>query len=865
MKRRWGLPGLAVATAAAAMAPAAHADVWSTNLALVFAQDGSQPVSGTVEHAQGRFGSPDAPEAQPIRPDINPYDRDIAITVPLNFNQRVLGDLPVVLTRDDRFIVDSAGFKDLIDPLLTPEAQAELALAVAASPSFAPEEINATGIQLDYDPDQLAVLVLRIDPTKRSVEDLFQGGRAEDPEMGPEPYSAYMNLNAAVQRRASTGDITAPSIFLNGGLRFRSVVFEADLQGREEPSTGEYLVDRRYARLVYDQPEAYRRWSLGDLEVDLRGRQGFVELGGLGVTRQRQRFQAFRQNSLAGGRQLILQEGSTVRVSRNGVFMREFRLDPGQYDLTNLPLETGSNDVQIEIVNDSGRVETVNYSAYLDAIDLEPGDYEYAAYLGITNESIFGSPDYSDGQLAFSGFYRKAFVNRPAIGIGLQVSEDVLNLIGQTQLILKNGARLRLDTAMSNADVGAGYAYAISFDHLLDRNGTFDSWNLIVDYTSEDFANLGSPLGQNPISWIVTAGYTRRFSDDWFGTASASYRVSRSASLDNSYILAATTTYRFTPEWSVQIGAEYTDFGDSFGRSTNGDFGATVALVWQPRFDRRAEARYNTARNTGSVRYQQIPTRSVDAWGYSVAADYNDGPGSVSGQVDYIGNRFDASLAHAIVGRDFRNLGDEQVTSLRLGTAIAAAGGKVAIGRSIYDSFAIVYPHETLKDAPVIVGESLAGGNYSARSGAFGPALSNQLSSYVNQSIRYDALNAPVGYDVGEGVLRVHPTYKSGYVVEVGSASFVSALGRLVGNEGKPAGLLSGNIVPVDQPDAEPALFFTNSVGRFAIQDLEPGKRYRVNLYSNPPLGFEFTVPADTDGLLDLHVVTIPLDVLDDE
>src|SRR5690606_15814684 len=199
------------------------------------------------------------------------------------------------------------------------------------------------------DPDQLAVLVLRIDPTKRSVESLFQGGRPEEPGEAPEDFSAYLNSNLAVSRRQSTGDVTSPSVFLNGAVRYKSLVFEADVHGREDQFSGDYEVERRYARFVFDQPADYRRWYLGDLSVETRGRQGFVEMGGVGVTRQKQRFDSFRNNVLSGGRQLVLQESSTVRVLRNGVFVREFRLDPGQYDLSNLPLDAGSNDIQLEI------------------------------------------------------------------------------------------------------------------------------------------------------------------------------------------------------------------------------------------------------------------------------------------------------------------------------------------------------------------------------------------------------------------------------------------------------------------------------------------------------------------------------------
>ena len=835
---------------------------WAHAQALGLMQAASQVAAQAAEAVASAQAAPAAAPAPQTRPNINPYDRDITMTVPLNFNRRVLGEMPVLLTRDDRFIVESAGFRALIDPLLTPEAQEELKARLEGVDSFAPEEINATGISLDYDPDQLAVLVLRIDPTKRSVESLFQGGRPEEPGAAPEDFSAYLNTNLAVSRRQSTGDVTSPSVFLNGAVRYKGLVFEADVQGREEQFSGNYEVERRYARFVFDQPAEYRRWYLGDLNVETRGRQGFAEMGGVGVTRQKQRFDSFRNNVLSGGRQLVLQESSTVRVLRNGVFLREFRLDPGQYDLSNLPLDAGSNDVQLEIQNESGRRETVSYSAYLDSIELEPGDYEYGAYLGVTNSGTFGSPDYSDGSLAFSGFWRKAFINKPALGLGLQASETVQNITGQTQFILRNGARLQVDASASNGDAGSGYAYALSYDHFVDLGDTYDSWTVVADYTSEDYATLGNEFGANPTSWVFTGAYSHQFSEDWTATMSASYRMGRGDNGD-SYAVNAVSSYRFTPQWSVQVGAEWIDFGNNFGTGSNDGVGVTVALVWQPRYDRRGEARYSSARNSGSVRFQQSTENRVGSFGYSVASTYDDGPGTLSGQLDYVANRFDASLTHTTFGQSFSNITDEQVTSLRIGTSISTAGGKIAVGRNIYDSFAILYPHQSLEDKPVIAGESFERGNYTSRSGALGPAVSNTLTSYVDQSVRYDVLGVPPGYDIGEGVRRVRPGYKSGYAIQVGSDAFVSALGRMVGNAGKPAALISGRVRLLDDPTAEPELFFTNSVGRFAIQKLIPGKTYRVELFTSPAAGFEFTVPADNEGLLDLKTVAVSVDITD--
>lgn len=858
--KRWerALAGVALAPIIALAAPANWAG------AGVRVAQAMQPMSsGGPSEAVASDGVSQEP---PPRPNINPYDRDIAMTVPLQFNRRVLGEMPVLLTADDRFIVNSAGFISLISPLLTEQANAELRASLEGVPQFAPEEINAAGIQLDYDPEQLAVLVLRIDPSKRTPEFLFRGGEPEAPEQGPENFSAYLNANMAVSRRNSTGEVERPSLFLNGAIRMAGVVLEADVQGREDRFTDTYSFERRYARLVYDQPEAFRRWTVGDLDPEVRGRQGFADLGGVGVSRQRRRFESFRNNVLAGSRQLILQESSVVRVSRNGVFVREFRLDPGQYDVSNLPLDAGGNNIEIDIQGESGRRDSVSYSAYLDSIDLEPGDYEYGAYFGLTSEGIFGEPDYADGELAFTGFYRKAFRDRPSIGLGLQASERVQTMTGQGQLILRNGSRIQMDASLSNSeDAGQGYAMALGYDYLLDRGDSADALNFVADFVSDDFANLGNRFGDNPTSWSFSAGYSRRFSPDWIGNLSASYRVSRDSSRDDAYTINASSTYRVTPDWSVQVGVEYADFGIRSGPfgSNDAGFGVTAALIWTPNFRDRGEARYNSARDSGSVRFQRAGANRVDAFGYSLASTYDDGSGSVSGQVDYSSNRFDATLSHIAFGRDFSNITEEQVTSLRIGASIATAGGKVALGRNIYDSFAIVYPHESLRGHDVIVGESLEGGRYTARSGAFGPALSNLLTSFVNQSVRYDAIDAPRGYDIGEGILRVHPAYKSGYAIEVGSNAYVSALGRLVGNGDRPLALISGRLTAVEDPEFDPQLFFTNSVGRFAAQSLEPGKRYRVELYTTPRQGFEFTVPSDSDGLLDLQIVRVPIDVVE--
>src|SRR5690606_34102465 len=240
------------------------------------------------------------------------------------------------------------------------------------------------------------------------------------------------------------------------------------------------------------------------------------------------------------------------------------------------------------------------------------------AYLGVMNNGFFGSPDYSGGEMAFTGYWRKAFVNRPALGLGLQASESVQTATGQSQLILDNGARIQLDLSGSQSDIaGAGYAAALSYDHIFERDGLADNWTVVAEFVSEDFTTLGNRFGNNPTSWSFSAGYARRLNIDWVANVSASYRMSRGNLRGDSYSINASTTYRITPEWSAQVGLEYTDYERSspFSGGFGDGLGATVALIWTPRYDRRGEVRYASARNSGSVRFQQSPENRVDSFG----------------------------------------------------------------------------------------------------------------------------------------------------------------------------------------------------------------------------------------------------------
>lgn len=803
----------------------------------------------------GQTGTAGLPIGKYGRPDINPYDRDMDMTVPLLFKQRALGDMPVRLTYDDRLQAERKPFEALIAPLLNQEARDQLLNAAAGKERLESDDLKPLGIAFEYDPSSLAVVVLTIDPSKRALEQLFAPPNPGDEniDLTPASFAAFLNVNAYYAHAWSGGFNGPPSVALSGAMRYGGVVLEADGQfGRQGFGGGAYRFDRNYARFVYDEPADYRRWYLGDLTPEVRGQQGYVQIGGVGVSRQRQRFDPYRSSVLQGNRQLVLQRDASVRIMRNGVLYRELRLDAGSYDFSSLPLLAGSNDVQIEVRDNSGSVQSINYSQYLDPIDLVPGDFEYAAYIGPTSNNFGRSPTYN-GPVAFSGFFRKAFVDAPAIGVGLQASAQVQTLTGQTQFVLSGGSRLLLDGGVSHSrEVGEGFSAGIGLDQLIDRGGLVDSASIRADYLSRHYTFLSSPEADNSSSVSVSGQYTRQISQRFSALITGSYLKSRNR--NDSYRIGVSGNYYFDRRVSVRAGVEYSKFDSAIGRGRG--LGFNIALVFQPTFRDRFEARHESSTDSSSLSYLHSSSNQIGSLGYGAVVSRDERTVAAQGFADYIANRFDATVSHSSYGPNIRGFGQVNVSSVRVGTSIAFADGIVGVGRRVNDSFALLYPHKNLKGRSVVAGQSLVSNDYMSKSGTFGAAVNGYLNSYVNQPIQYDVENPPIGYDIGAGVVRVNPAYHSGYKLKIGTDAFVSAAGVLLLPNGKPVALAGGRVIARDGKDKEPLPFFTNSVGRFAIQNLRPAVEYRVEVGAGPA-AFEFKVPADTAGLVDLKTIIL--------
>lgn len=802
---------------------------------------------------------PPAPPAPAPAAAINPYGRDIDLTAPVDFRHESLGEVALTLTRDSRVLVASADLAQALAKVLSDAGKARLGSRLGTAGRVELSSLAGSGIELAYDPQGLSLEVVRIDPNLQSLQSLFKRPHDDDekPDVQPAGFSAFANLSAVDSRlwRGPFKGTRKPDFYFDGALRLGQFVLEGDGQLAAASlftANSPYRLDRHFVRLVYDQPDDFRRWSAGDLTPEIRGLQGYVALGGVGVSRERLRFDQFQPAVLQGNRQLVLDRSSTIDVYRNGALYQQFRLEPGSYDLSSLPLVTGSNDIRVDIRDDSGRVQSLAYQSYLDPIDLAPGDFEYSAYIGRTANRIGLSPSYG-GPLAFTGFYRKAFVDHPAVGIGVQASSAIQQLTGQTQFVILGGTRLLLQAGVSHAIVGMGYGATVALDKVLRRGELTDALSFQVSYTSRRFGGLGYDRPDNGSALAASALYSRGITPNLTLLAGGNYLLSRGTSGD-SYRIFADGIVRLSRKWRFQGGIDYTKYASSFLH--RGGLGFSASLVFQPNYRDRVEVQHDSALSSSSASYLHSSSNTLGSVGFGAIVDKEQGAINAQGFANYVGNRFDASLSQSTFGSDFQHITEQQITTARVTTSFAFADGAFGIGRRINDSFAVLIPHPTLRGHDVVAGQSLSDNQYMSRSGALGGAINGYLASYITQTIQYDVANPPPGYDTGSGSIRVRPPYHSGYKIRIGTDAFVSAIGTLQLVGGKPVPLEPGRIESLDEPGRPSMTFFTNSAGRFAIQNLKPGGHYRVVLGDGAG-SFDVAIPRDSKGLADLHVITV--------
>lgn len=773
---------------------------------------------------------------------LNPTGKDIKLIVSARDGSVLLGDVTVTITPDGKLRLPAQRLFDLLGNVVAADKLEALRSSVLGRREIGIDEFSRSGIAIAFN-QQTLELAITI-PSEMRAQRAVQVSVLDREHIGkfaqPAEFSGYINVRGALDY-LSDGPVTGfqdPTFYMDGAVRVGQIVAESEAFW--QPGSIGPAFQRQGSRLVYDDLKDLMRFTVGDLQPVARSFQVTPQMAGISVGRSYSTLQPQQVIRPRGNRSFALERPSTVEIYVNGSLIRRLRLNAGNYNLNDFPFTQGANDIRVNITDDSGRQETLRFNIFLDQTQLAKGLTEFGIYVGVKAPLTPSGPDYS-GDWVFSGFVRHGFSDMLTLGANFQA--DKHSQMGGVEAVVGSSiGTFAATAAASHVDgIGEGWAATLSFQRLFQRpQGFADSLSLFVETRSKNFAPVSILLPSNPFQYEVGGSYSHALNERAYVGVDGRYSKGRTGYSDQHYYRLS-GGYRLTDRISLTAEARYER--NSFRKEFSGLLTLNVRLGGFS----SARASYDTVDNRARVSYQTIHGQGVGSYNISADIERSDLGSDINLNANYYTNVGDLGISHfGNFSGDFSN-SVSQRTTLRMATSLAFAGGSFAVGRPIYDSFAIVKPHAALDGTRIRIEPTDNG--YVADTRPFGTALHPSLNSYSERTITVDAPNAKEATDLGTGTFRVLPHYRSGYLLVVGSQYNMTAIGTLVGAGGKPVSLVSGKITEVGK--AEPLSYdmFTNREGRFGIPGLAPGK-WLIEMNDDDHTKVEIEIPANSEAAI---------------
>lgn len=738
-------------------------------------------------------------------------------------------------------------------PALIPGLEEEVAALAKDRDDVTFEALRAFGLEVSFDEAQL-VLRLRIPAQMRDVSDLYIRSirkRADLERVPQSDFSAYISARVGMtyveDAPGAREGLYRTAADINMAVNLHGIVAEAELRYDDRNAR---RLRRGDVRLTYDDVTSLIRFELGDLTIGRRPFQLAPRIAGASAYRKYS-INPYLNIRPTSEQEFQLERPARVEVLINGVPSRTFNLPSGRYKLRDFPLvSSAANDVELLITYDSGETERLSFPAFYDIDLLNPGLLDFAINFGVPFRDENGVRRYDTGNYNGTGYLRYGLSKALTLGINWEGDRSFANLGGEVLWATGIGT-FAINAAtdaqnLSRASSRASVQYRWR-DTDPGRDLTVDG---ILLLTGAEYRSLNAVLGGDLIAAQGRLRGGMRVSARGRIQVFGSYE--RYRGLGSGYAAGLNYTHQFrfgNASASVEYRRTPEGRGPAFNIGMTIPFGRSSVTGT---FDSKdANARLYYAR-TGSSGIGSIST--------SAGIERRDGSDRQSGRITYLDNRFETSLEQIarnyFTDKDNRDLR----TEFTLGTALVMADGHFALSRPISNGFAIFAPDKAAGGYQIMVEPRVGFGSaeveYTARSGALGPAVVSTLAPYFNRGIQVDAPGAPAGNSLGGQVYMLTPGYRSGYYLKIGNEKNVSVVGNLVDRDGDPISYAAGEAILAGADASDEAgriQLFTNEKGRFFVEGVEAGKTYRLDVdVAGTRVTATIDVPKDADGIFRL-------------
>ncbi|WP_440056767.1 fimbria/pilus outer membrane usher protein (plasmid) [Pseudoalteromonas sp. T1lg65] len=698
--------------------------------------------------------------------------------------------------------------------------------------AITPDEFKAQGILLSLQPQDLTIEI-SLSEAAMATDSLSYGREKHfEAPKGEAKWAVLNNLNLNHERSNNIHDHSSRLEWLmnanvggGDGINMQSSVF---WERSEDKGSRAYRGD---IQLFYDQPDEPFRVTLGDTRIRSVGHLSGLQLGGIGLEKAYAELQPQRRVTPGNSQQFVLPRSATLEVFINEFLLSRIKLKAGRYDLSDLPLTSGVNDIRVIATYANGETEEFNFTSHYNSRLLAKGLDDYSVALGRASSLDAGQYQYGDDVL-LSGYYDYGISDNLTLGFN-GVLQSHAHVIGSVAAINSPVGNISLRYSISEADDITGQAYSIETEHTVLGHGNYGSPNLRLGFEQkQNFVSAPwQALTSIDSSKRAFMDYSYLINDHIDFNLNAS-RSENSESLVSKNVKAE-LNIRYE-SFRIRLGYNYSASDDSRVLSENQYVLNFSWNLYNRKNYTRMQAQYNNRSKVASASYTKTNNNFLDDYGYELRTENGQDHRQEQLKASYTGAFFRADISTNNYTRSKRQA--DSSASINLSTSVGIADGYLGVGATTTAPFAVVTKHKTLKGTDVLVNVDRLG-RVKTQSWDNVGALIDLGSGYATSQFNIDVPDAPLGYDWGPGMYKLVGGASTGHHIQVGSDLSYTVIGTLLDEQGTPIAMQRGQVTKRQNIDSslETHLtrpFFTNRTGRFVVEGLSVGD-YLIEVEGN--------------------------------
>ena len=503
---------------------------------------------------------------------------------------------------------------------------------------------------------------------------------------------------------------------------------------------------------------------------------------------------------------------STVDVLVNGTRVGSQQVPAGPFTINNVPVVTGSGDVQFIVRDAFGQQQILTQPFYASRQLLKPGLDDFTISAGSERQN-YGSESFDYGSGIVSGYWRRGLSDTVTVELLAEGDNTARAAGGAVDFVPGLYGVMTLGAAGSTGEAGSGYLALAGYQY----QGQRFNFGVRGTWASPNFRTPGD-AEIAPLQRMAVANIGFNFGAA--GTVGAGW-VSQQ-------LRGQTETQTGTVSYSTTLSSRaFLNLSVSRNTGTAPQTGAYLSVVFSLDGQTSASADVSSIRSVGGTHtvvganvQRSLPIG--EGWGYRVrvASDQQYQAGAA-----YAGpyGRYGVDVASS-----------NGVTGARASIAggFGVLGGTVFAARPIVESFGLVRI-DGVADVKVY-----QNGNFAGHTNRDGVVVLTQMYPYAPNRITIDDRAVPIEITLNAREHTVAPYFRSGVIVDFGARRLVNATIEVRLPDGKP--LPSG--AEVRSPDGA-FVYPVGADGEVFIADLAFDKPYVVDWAGGR---CRFSVPTST-------------------